>query len=88
MGLSHSLTARAAGLRLSQKTQRQQNKLSIMEIKWLSEKLLQQGMKDRDEGMAAAPSDDRGIQQIFEREQRWEPCPQSSSLNHTDVQHV
>ena len=57
-----------------------------MEIVCLSEKLLQQGVKDKDEGMAAAPSHDRGIQQTFEREWCWELCPQSSSLNHTHVQ--
>jgi len=39
-----------------------------MEIMCLSEKLVQQGLKDKAGGTAAAPSDDRGIQQTFECE--------------------
>lgn len=64
MGLSCSLTARAAGLRLNQRSK--DNKSSIREIMSLSEKLLQQGVKDKDEGMATASSKHRGIRQTFE----------------------
>lgn len=56
MGLSHSLRARAAGLKLKSKKRRQQNKSSVTEIMCLGGKLLQQGVKDKDEQYGSRPS--------------------------------